>query len=64
MRNSIIASASLLVLGAVAAPNPGHSWNGWGYSGNGACMNDDQANKVANNFRDLIAAYTNDVAVG
>ncbi|KAK4893126.1 25S rRNA (adenine2142-N1)-methyltransferase [Elasticomyces elasticus] len=62
MRNSVIASVGVLALGAIAAPNGGHSWNGWGFSGNGACMNDDQANKVAHNFESLIAAYTNDVA--
>ncbi|KAK0851969.1 25S rRNA (adenine2142-N1)-methyltransferase [Friedmanniomyces endolithicus] len=63
MRNSIFACTGLLALGAIAAPNNGgNPWNGWGYSGNGRCMNDDQANKVANNFRDLIAAYTTTLA--
>ncbi|TKA73889.1 hypothetical protein B0A55_03786 [Friedmanniomyces simplex] len=62
MRNSIIASTALLALGAIAAPNGGQPWNGWGYNGNGRCMNDAQANIVANNFRDLIAAYTNSLA--
>ncbi|KAK1058014.1 25S rRNA (adenine2142-N1)-methyltransferase [Friedmanniomyces endolithicus] len=63
MRNSILACVGLLAVNAIAAPNNGgNPWNGWGYSGNGRCMNDDQANKVANNFRDLISAYTTTLA--
>jgi len=53
---STITSLSLLALGAIAAPNPG-----WGHHGQN-CMSDDQAYQVANNFKGLISAYTNDLA--
>jgi len=66
MRSFTIASLSALALGVSAAPSPNGgqgSWNGWGFNGgSGSCMNDAQANVVANNFRDLIAAYTNATA--
>ncbi|KAK0869600.1 25S rRNA (adenine2142-N1)-methyltransferase [Friedmanniomyces endolithicus] len=63
MRNSILACVGLLAANAIAAPNNGGDpWNGWGYSGNGRCLNDDQANKVANNFASLISAYTTTLA--
>jgi len=56
MRTSIIASLGLIALSASAAP---HWGNG---DGNSHCMDDTQANQVAENFRDLIAAYTNATA--
>ncbi|KAK4569858.1 25S rRNA (adenine2142-N1)-methyltransferase [Recurvomyces mirabilis] len=66
MYTSTIATVATFTLGAAAAPW-GHfgwgGWNGWGFNGgSGECMNDAQAQQVANNFKGLISAYTNDLA--
>jgi len=60
MRNAIIASVGLLAATSVAVPHSGQWWDG-GFGGNN-CMNDAQGWQVANNFKDLIAAYTNATA--
>lgn len=64
MRGAIVAS---LVASATAAP-----WGGWGNWGSGwltndprsnyNCMTYDDAQKVANNFKTLIASYSDDFA--
>jgi len=55
MRSFAIAAFSLFTLGALARPAPGQS------NGN-PCLNNDHALKVANNFKDLISAYTDETA--
>ncbi|KAK5111265.1 hypothetical protein LTR62_005293 [Meristemomyces frigidus] len=67
MHTSSIATVAALAIGATAAPWNRHfgwgGWNGWGFNGgSGMCMNDAQANVVANNFKATIAAYTNATA--
>lgn len=67
MRSVLIAS---LVASATAAPWGGWGFDGWGYSWGdnhkprttSNCLSDDDAQKVANNFKTLIASYSDSFA--
>ncbi len=60
MRSSIIAAVASLATFAVAAPEA--SFGSKHVARGGKCMSDSQAQKVATNFKDLIATYSDALA--
>ena len=70
---TLLASASLLVVSSLAAPNTdwsGNSYGGWGKNKSpnwnpgrdSKCLSDNEAQTVAENFKESIAAYTDALA--